>query len=104
MKKFFAVVILALAMSFALAAQDTNVGVQSHQSGNAVSFSAFNSTGGTVCVFPYVSSSYNVYGQVVDMIQLESGENVNIGAFAQQNPNDSWSVVVSAKWRAGTCA
>ena len=99
-------VTFALMLTPCMFAQDGgNVTVDSNQQGNSVSFSVTNTTGGTVCVFPYVVESSNVYGSVVSMIQLEAGDsNVYIGAYAQFNSAYAWYVQVSAKWRKGTCA
>jgi hypothetical protein len=106
MKMFFAAMLVTIALLVSATAQDTdNVGVRSNQHGSSVSFSVFNDTGATVCVFPVVEEANNVYGSVVPMIQLEAGEqNVNIGSYAQSNSNYAWSVRVGAKWRKGTCA
>ena len=109
MKRILAVLALTFALALSpLSAQDNvdaRVGVQSNQQGNSVAFSVFNNTDGTVCIFPYVQESTNVYGSVVPMIQLEAGESgVNIGAYAQSNSNYAWFVRVGAKWRLGTCA
>jgi len=106
MKRILALLALTFALAVSpLSAQQDTVGVQSNQQGNSVSFSVYNSTGGTVCVFPYVIEATNVYGSVVPMIQLGAGESgVNIGAYAQSNSNYDWSVQVGAKWRPGTCA
>jgi len=106
MKRLFALIALTFALALSpLSAQDDSVGVQSNQQGNSVSFSVYNNTGGTVCIFPYVQEATNVYGSVVPMIQLGAGESgVNIGAYAQSNSSYAWSVRVGAKWRHGTCA
>ncbi len=109
MKRIFVLIALTLALALApLSAQDNvdaRVGVQSNQQGNIVYFSVYNSTGGPVCVAPYVMESNNVNGSVVPLIQLEAGERgVNIGAYAQADANYAWSVRVGAKWRIGTCA
>lgn len=109
MKKFLASLLLTFALVLApyIFAQDNggNVVVESNQQGSTVYFSLDNNTGGTVCAFPYVSSSENVYGSVVPMIQLNAGEsNVNIGAYAQSNPNADWYIYIGAKYRSGTCA
>lgn len=109
MKRIFVLIALTLALALApLSAQDNvdaRVSVQSNQQGNIVYFSVYNTTGGTVCVFPYVIEANNVNGSVVPMIQLEAGDaGVNIGAYAQANSDYAWSVRVGAKWRAGTCA
>ena len=86
MKKILALAVLLLAISpISIFAQDPPVGVQSHQSGNSVSFTVYNDSSSTVCIFPHVSQAEtkNVYGSVVPMIQLSAGEqNVNIGAYA----------------------
>ena len=93
MKKVFALATLAalMALSLSLFAQEPSVGVQSHQNGNSVSFTVYNDSSNTVCVFPRVSEATNmpitciragrlcVYGSVVQMIQVEAGErSVNI--------------------------
>jgi hypothetical protein len=107
MKKFFVTMLLMLALAVAPVAfsQDAPVGVQSNQQGSTVYFSVYNDSASTVCVFPYVAQQSNVYGSVVPMIQLGPGEqHVNIGAYAQADPQQAWSVQVAAKYRAGTCA
>lgn len=108
MRKILALAVLFAAISpISIFAQDPPVGVQSHQNGNAVSFTVYNDTSSTVCVFPQVvqAQTYNVYGSVVPMIQLNAGEqNVNIGAYAQSDPHQDWSVYVAARYRTGTCA
>ena len=108
MKKVFALAALAALMALSplnLFAQDPAVGVQSHQNGNSVSFTVYNDSDSTVCVFPHVSEAINVYGSVVQMIQVKAGEqSVNIGAYAQANQNQDWSVYVTAQYRTGTCA
>ena len=108
MKKVFAFAALALSLNLlalSLFAQEPSVGVQSHQNGNSVSFTVYNDSSNTVCVFPLVSEATNVYGSVVQMIQVEAGErSVNIGAYAQADPNQAWSVYVTAQYRTGTCA
>jgi hypothetical protein len=110
MKTFIAVILVSLALSFAPRAftqQQSNVGVQSTQSqaGNAATFTVYNNTNGTVCLFPYVESSDNVYGSVVPMIQLQSGETgIGIGSYHQADPNYAWSIEIGSKWREGSCA
>ena len=108
MKKLGLIVFaVMLAISPSIFAQDPPVGVQSHQNGNSVSFTVYNDSSSTVCVFPHVSQAEtkNVYGSVVPMIQLSAGEqNVNIGAYAQADPSQDWSVYVTAQYRTGTCA
>ena len=108
MKKVFAFAALALSLNLlalSLFAQESPVGVQSHQNGNSVSFTVYNDSSNTVCVFPHVSEATNVYGSVVQMIQVEAGEqSVNIGAYTQADPNQAWSVYVTAQYRTGTCA
>jgi hypothetical protein len=111
MKKFLSMIALTLALLVSpvstVFAQnpDYRAGVRSAQSGNSVYFTAFNQTAETVCIWPTVAEATNVNGAVVPMIQLGAGEsNVNIGAFAQANSQDAWSVRVTAQWRIGTCA
>ena len=108
MKKFFVTMLLAFSFMVApvtFAQNDPPVGVQSNQQGSTVYFSVYNDSASTVCVFPYVAQQNNVNGSVVPMIQLGPGEqHVNIGAYAQADPQQAWSVQVAAKYRAGTCA
>jgi hypothetical protein len=100
--------LLILALTFALVtpgiAQDGNVSVQSQQTGSSVSFSVSNTTGSTVCAFPYVESSSNVYGSVVPMTEIAPNSSVNIGAFNQSDSRYAWSVNVAAKYKSGGCA
>ena len=106
MKKFAAALLVTLALAFSAFAQ--SVAVTAHQvSDSQVYFTISNSTGQTICAFPYVDNSqtYNVNGSVVPMIELAPNEGgINIGAFAQANPNAAWSVDVEAKYGTGNCA
>jgi len=104
MKKLM-VTIAAMVMTLSIAAQGPQVGVSSNQNGNIVYFSVYNNTDTTVCLFPYIQERTNVTGSVVSMIQLGPNESgVNIGAFAQSNPNDAWSIQVGSKFHTGGCA
>ena len=105
MKKFAAALLVTLALAFSAFAQ--SVAVTAHQvSDSQVYFTVSNNSGKTVCVFPYVDNSqtYNVNGSVVPMVELGPNEGgINIGAFAQANPNAAWSVDVEAKYGDGNC-
>lgn len=104
-----ALAVLAMLLGFAsvstFAQNDPPVGVTGIQNGNSVREVVYNNSASTVCIYPYVYESDNVYGSVVPSIQVEPGEqNVNIGAFAQANSQLDWSVEVRVKYRTGTCA
>lgn len=98
-------ILATAAIMGAQANTDTSVGVSANQQGNAVYFTVYNQTGGTVCVWPYVQEQTNVNGSVVPMTELGAGASgVSIGAYAQADPSQAWSVRVGSKWRAGDCA
>jgi hypothetical protein len=99
---FIALVVLTFALG--LVADDAPVGITANQQGNVVYFSAYNNTGSTVCVFPNVVERTNVNGSVVPMTEVPAGATNSIGAFAQADPNQAWSVDVSAKYHSGGCA
>jgi hypothetical protein len=99
---------LLLLFAFAptsITAQVVPVGVRANQQGNIVYFSVYNNTDSVVCVFPRASEAKNVNGSVVASIQVDAGESgVNIGAYAQANPNEDWSINVTATYKRATCA
>src|ERR1700675_1350308 len=98
--KTLATIVLTLALFAGVArtqAADDRVGVRSNQQGNTVYFTVYNQTDETVCLWPYVQESTNVYGQVVPMTQLNPGDNnVSIGAFSQSNSQLAWSIRVGS--------
>jgi len=107
MKGFTRIVTLLfiLATSAIMGAQADAVGVSANQQGNAVYFTVYNNTSGTVCMWPYVQEQTNVNGSIVPMIELGAGaSNVSIGAYAQADSDYAWSIRVGSKWREGDCA
>lgn len=98
--------ILQLNSSCVAAENGEKVTVGGTQLGNqGANFTVSSTVGRTICVFPKVTSSENVTGSVVEMIQLTPYEqDVNIGQFMQSDPSKDWSIYVGAKWNYGNCA
>lgn len=113
MKKVFGVIaalgfmlMLQLNNSCSAAEDRGNVFVSNTKLGDyGANFTVSSTVGRTTCVFPRVTSSDNVTGSVVGMMQLEPNEkNVNIGQFIQSDSSRAWSVEVAVSGHIGSCA